>query len=938
MHYTKIWFGLFAILGSLGGRDCRPASGSLEAMQLGDFMLGGLFPVHQSFKIINTTSSPIQHVCEKLIQSLAMIEAVEAINKPPMLKDLTFGYKIMDTCSDVTTALQHTDIFMDKNSGRTNSLFQAVIGEYHSEVSIAVARYLTMGYMPQISYGSTAGVLSDKTRFPTFKRTVPKDDHQAKAITEILRYHNWTWIGIIATDGDYGRYAADQLEAHANSKNIYVSYRVVLPDFLNDESLDSKLNETIKKIESTSKVQVIVSFAKSHHMACLFEKLTPNASGRFWIAGDSWSTSLDVLNNRSLNEVGKILGIIPFSGDSSHFIRYLDNLDLNPDSQSNNTILQHFIKGELNKSRTTKEIRETLKKAVCPSAVFSVGLTVSFVANAVKDICSRKTCRGGFDIQRSELNDALASTMFTMANEKYSFSNYGDLDTGYDINIWEAALENNAEGIKNVGLRTVARYMIKNESMFFLNDKQRNQLENSRVISRCSSSCPPGFRRVFSEDKPICCYECAKCPVNTFSNKTDAGECIDCPKNFWSKENSTICSPQTPIFLSWKNEYCITILVFACLGLLLTLIVTLVFLVKHDTPVVLAAGGPISILILLSLLGTFTSAILFGGKPTCIQCQIGQVLFGLSFTLCISCILVRYFKVLLAFQNESAAKRVMKKLFLPYWIIGICVLIQGIICGLWLWLKPPKVLEDSVIRSELIIQCDEGSLLFFGLMLAFISLLALVCFGFAFLGRKLPKCYNEEKCISISMLIYIISWVVFCPIYANMVQLIKYKSTVQMVVMLFSAYGILICHFMPKCYIILLKSENNTKEFFKSGIREFTRRFRKSSRVDRHRAGPDRPESVFTIDSGIENIINRVYSNPYPTGTISSFHLSIENLPHEVSVSADSLYEFSVSSGSSAEMNEENRQQQTLSGSQKLLLKIKNTRTEFRRTSSVPNF
>lgn len=264
----------------------------------------------------------------------------------------------------------------------------------------------------QISYGSTAGVLSDKTRFPTFKRTVPEDDHQAKAITKILRYHNWTWIGIIATDGDYGRYAADQLEAHANDQKIYVSFRVVLPDFLNDESLDLKLNETIKKIESTSKVQVIVSFAKSHHMSCLFEKLTPNASGRFWIAGDSWATSLNVLNNRPLNEVGKILGIIPSSGKSSHFIRYLDDLDLNPDSQSNNTILQYFIRGESNKSRTTNEIRETLKKAVCPSAVFSVGLAVRFVANAIKDICSRKTCHGGFDIQRSEVSHFLCYSMF----------------------------------------------------------------------------------------------------------------------------------------------------------------------------------------------------------------------------------------------------------------------------------------------------------------------------------------------------------------------------------------------------------------------------------------------------------------------------------------------------------------------------------------------
>ncbi len=107
-----------------------------------------------------------------------------------------------------------------------------------------------------------------------------------------------------------------------------------------------------------------------------------------------------------------------------------------------------------------------------------------------------------------------------------------------------------------------------------------------------------------------------------------------------------------------------------------------------------------------------------------IQCKSGQVLFGLS--LCVSCILVRNFKVLLAFQNESAVERVMRKIFLPYWIFAVCVIVQGIICGLWVWLEPPKVFESSAIRSELLIQCAEG------LMQAFISPLALVCFGFAF--------------------------------------------------------------------------------------------------------------------------------------------------------------------------------------------------------------
>lgn len=301
---------------------------------------------------------------------------------------------------------------------------------------------------------------------------------------------------------------------------------------------------------------------------------------------------------------------------------------------------------------------------------------------------------------------------------------------------------------------------------------------------------------------------------STFHSSPDADECHKCPGKFWSNPNSTFCSPQKPIFLSWIDHYCITIAVFASLGLLLTLIVMLVFLVKWTTLVVLAAGGPISILILLSLLGTFTSAILFGGKPTDIQCKTGQVLFGLSFTLCVSCILVRCFKILVAFQNDSAGKRVMKKIFLPYWIIGICVLFQGIICGLWLWKSPPKVSEYPT-QTELIIQCAEGDVLFFGLMLALIGLLAVVCFGFAFLGRKLPDCYNEEKCISISMLVYIINWVVFVPVYVNQKETVRYKSAIQMVVMLFFAYGILICHFMPKCYIILFKSKHNTREAFK---------------------------------------------------------------------------------------------------------------------------
>ncbi|XP_051976536.1 G-protein coupled receptor family C group 6 member A-like [Xyrauchen texanus] len=869
-----------------------------------------------------------------------MIETVESINNSSMLNNLTIGYKILDTCSDATIALQHTSFFIDRHSGSRSSMFHGVIGEYHSEITMAVGRLLTIEYMPQISYGSTTGILKDKKRFPTFRRTVPEDDHQANAIAQILHFHNWTWFGIISTDGDYGRYSADLLENYTKDQNIYAAYRTVLPDILNNERLESKLNEVIKQIESTPEVQVIVSFAKPEHMSLLFEKLTPNASGRFWIAGDSWATSFEVLNNRTLKEVGAILGITFLSGKISNFESFLKNLDLNPASHPNNTILQHFLRQEINQSKSPEEIRETLLKNVCPHSVFSVGLAVQAVASAVKGICSNKICHGGLNIQPSELVEALNKSMFTMDNETYRFCESGDMKTGYDVILWEETNRNPQKLINNVTLNYVARFIIENANATFLTQRYISQVDHitSRVTSQCSPSCLPGFRRVFFGGKPTSCFKCEPCPPNTFSNKTDSNECEKCSEKHWSPENATLCTLQKDVFLSWNDYYCITLLVFASLGLLLTLIAMLVFLVNWTTPVVIAAGGPISILILLSLLGTFTSSILFGGRPKCIQCQIGQVLFGLSFTLCVSCILVKYFKILLAFKPNSAVKRVLKKMFLPYWIIGICVVSQGIICGLWLWKSPPRIFENVETRPERLIQCVEGSFLFFGLMLSLIGLLALVCFGFAFLGRNLPECYNEEKCISFSMLIYIISWIVFVPIYvSSTASVVKYKTALQMVVMIISAYGILLCHFMPKCYIILFKRKHNTKEAFNRGVREFNKRlFRRGFIVNQNMSGHENTDSSFTIDSVIENILNGTLANPYSTGTISSFHLSIENLPQAVHVSGDSVYGSSLTFDSSAKMNVGNlKNNQTLSGSPKPFKCIRN-RPALKRTSSVP--
>lgn len=96
-------------------------------------------------------------------KALAMINAIETINKSPLLADIniTLGYRIMDSCSDVSTALRATqDLTQERDScqagSNTSTCIQpvmAVIGASHSEMSIAIARQLTLKMIPQVRGG-----------------------------------------------------------------------------------------------------------------------------------------------------------------------------------------------------------------------------------------------------------------------------------------------------------------------------------------------------------------------------------------------------------------------------------------------------------------------------------------------------------------------------------------------------------------------------------------------------------------------------------------------------------------------------------------------------------------------------------------------------------------------------------------------------------------
>lgn len=59
----------------------------------------------------------------------------------------------------------------------------------------------------QISYTASCPCLSDRHQYPTFFRTMPSDIYQAQAIAQLALRFNWTWIGAVVANNDYGHMA-----------------------------------------------------------------------------------------------------------------------------------------------------------------------------------------------------------------------------------------------------------------------------------------------------------------------------------------------------------------------------------------------------------------------------------------------------------------------------------------------------------------------------------------------------------------------------------------------------------------------------------------------------------------------------------------------------------------------------------------------------------
>ncbi|XP_059363103.1 extracellular calcium-sensing receptor-like [Carassius carassius] len=791
----------------------------------GDFIIGTLFAIHskETLPSFEFRQKPQRLFCSSVNlidfrMAQTVIFAIEEINtNESLLPNISIGYRIYDTCGSrlssmsATLALMNGQEFAAGDRCNGQSPIHAIIGETESSATVILSRTTGPFKIPVISPSATCECLSNRKDYPSFFRTIASDYHQSRALAYIVKHFGWSWVGAVNSDNDYGNNGMAIFLKTAQEEGICVDYSVKF-----HRTEPEKLQRVVETIKRGT-AKVIVAFLSQVEMGNLFDQLSVQNITNLQIIGvEAWITSESLMIPNSFHVLGGSLGFAVRKTNIEGFADYVTKTFWHtafPCLQREDNSSQYGLNcSSYQDLLVLKNYNEDITEQRYSNNVYKAVYAIAYSLHSLLQCTKKGGCEKSLAIQPQQVVEALKKINSTLkTGDHVWFDSSGAVVAQYEVVNWQQDLNGSIQfkpvGYYDASVPPDQQFVLSTENIIWAG----GQLEKPRSV--CSESCPTGTRKAAQKGRPVCCYDCIPCAEGEISNETDSNNCKQCPGEYWSNADKDKCVLKAIEFLSFTENMGIVLVFFSLFGVGITTLVAILFYRKKDTPIVKANNSELSFLLLFSLTFCFLCSLTFIGRPTEWSCMLRHTAFGITFVLCISCVLGKTIVVLMAFKATLPGSNVMKWFGPAQQRLSVLAftLLQVLICVLWLTISPPFSYKNMTYYHEkIIVECRLGSIIGFSAVLGYIGLLAVLCFIFAFLARTLPDNFNEAKFITFSMLIFCAVWITFIPAYVSSPG--KFTVAVEIFAILASSFGLLFCIFGPKCYIILFKPEQNTKQ------------------------------------------------------------------------------------------------------------------------------
>ncbi|XP_062578461.1 metabotropic glutamate receptor 8-like [Saccostrea cucullata] len=426
-----------------------PAQAPVKEVHIsGDFVLGALFPIHGSKD--GTCTSQVNE--QDGIQILeATIFAISEVNTYLKGKGFSLGLLARDSCYDTNIALENALEFAQKRYNSQSNRFEnctysstdanniiGVIGPPRSKETVDVAKLLTLFKVPQISYFATTPELSDNVKYKYFKRTVPSDTFQAKALVSIMRSFDWQNASILYEDSNYGIEGYTEIRAAAGDAGISLGFDKKVKESSNEDELEKIVEDLMKKKITNGKVVAILfmQYDLAYRIMEMVDKLY-NSSDVIWVGGDAWIGREPPSGHTKIIEGA--IGISPETRKYPGFAEYFKKINI---SNSPNPWYGEYLKQRYGCSLTDKknscsdmpirDFRELLTAYNVRNAVYSFGRALENIHTL---LCGEKRslCQSMKANLTGELILQHLSNAFNPFNTSFHFVNCDDGPIRYSV-------------------------------------------------------------------------------------------------------------------------------------------------------------------------------------------------------------------------------------------------------------------------------------------------------------------------------------------------------------------------------------------------------------------------------------------------------------------------------------------------------------------------